>query len=207
MRGRVAGQEALMHADATDEAHEVMHLGAFKARAYRRLVLCHIDIGDDHVARAIDKVTVEVGFMPLVLLDDFEVAGFGRVLFVSRGERADTGKLATFIKIGLLITEVDGHAGGAAHAVTIPVGVLIGIVERGMRDAGRREGFKILRLPTSPSARGGAGGEQEQGGRKKQSASQRDHLLGHGVSGMFQKRRKVVQPPRMSTISCIDNAS
>ncbi len=196
-----------MHANAAYEAHEVMHLGAFKARTCWWLVFGDVDVGDDHIASAIDKVAIEVGFMPLILLDDFEVAGFGGVLFVSRGERADTGKLATFIEVGLLITEVDGHAGGTTHPITIPVRVLIGIVERGMRDAGRREGFKILRLPTSPSARRGTGGEYEQGGRKKQSASQRDHLLGHGVSGMFQKRRKVVQPPRMSTISCIDNAS
>ena len=85
-------------------------------------------------------------FEKVGVLDDLEIAGLGRVFFVAGGKRGDTGQRAAFVKVGFLVAEVDGDARGTADAIAIPVGDLVGIVERRMRHAGRGEGFEVLRL-------------------------------------------------------------
>ncbi len=111
MGGGVTWEEAFVHADAAIEAHEVGHFGAFEAGAWRHGVFCDVDVFFDHVSSAVHVVAVEVGFVPLVFLRDFEVAGGRAMGGVARGEGGDTGEFAAFVEIGFLVTEVDDDAG------------------------------------------------------------------------------------------------
>jgi hypothetical protein len=162
----VTWEEAFVHADAAIEAHEVGHFGTFEAGARGHGVFGDVDVFFDHVAGAVHVVAVEVGFVPLVLLGDFEVAGGSAVGGVASGEGGDPGEFAAFVEVGFLVTEVDDDTGGAGHAFAIPVGDVVGHEGVGGGEALGVEGLEVLSGSGSAASAGeGAGdGGKEEGG-------------------------------------------
>lgn len=100
-----------MRAHAACEAEEVVHLRAGKDCSGRGFVFGDIDIGHDDSAVGVDKVTVEVGAVPHVLLDHLEFPRGRGVAGIASGEGGDSREGGTFVKVGLLVAEVDGDAG------------------------------------------------------------------------------------------------
>ena len=164
-----------MHPDTASETHKMVHFRPLEAGACGWFILGDVDIGHDHVAGSIHKVAIQVGLMILVFLRDLEVARLGRVVLIARADHRHASQRAAFVEEGLLIAEIDGDARRARHAIAIPVGILVRIVQRGARHRVRREGLQILRLTaqaggaeaTAGGQHGGAGGEEQESGRKE----------------------------------------
>ena len=81
--GGVTWQESFMHTDTAGKSHEMMHFRPLKKGACGWLILGDVDIGYDHITISVNKIAIQVGFMPLIFLDHFEITCFGWVLLIA----------------------------------------------------------------------------------------------------------------------------
>ena len=122
MAGRVTGEEAGVHADAVvGEAHEISHFGAFVFGAWGEFIDFDIDLGIDDVSEVVDGGAVAAAFVPLIFLNDAELAGWGGVVFVAGGEPRFADQLVAAVEEGGLEGAVDADAGGSVAGAAIPV--------------------------------------------------------------------------------------
>lgn len=137
--GRVAGEVALVHANGTVDAKEVVHLGSLETGSWRARVFAIVDVLADDVAVGVLVVTVERGFVIDVFFDDRVTSWTGFITFGTRGYGRTSGELTALVKVDHLLTEVDDNAGFASHVVGTPEGSIIAheAFDFGSQEAGR----------------------------------------------------------------------
>ena len=96
MRGWIAGQVAVMHADGSIDAHEPMHVGTKKMTAGRRRIFSHIDILGDDVATVIHIGAIDRRAVIFILLADAEETGMRVMPLSPGGDGGEPHQLSTF---------------------------------------------------------------------------------------------------------------
>src|SRR6185369_10039296 len=102
VRSGIAGEESLVHADASRDAHEEGHLCAIEDRPWGPFVLRGIDILFDDPAGGVHIVPVEARLVVAVLLLDAETSGLRVKTFAATGDDRDANQFATLVEVGAL---------------------------------------------------------------------------------------------------------
>lgn len=122
MRGWIAGQVAVMHADGSIDAHEPMHVGTKKMSAGRRRIFSHIDILGDDVATAIHIGAIDGRAVIFILLADAEETGMRVMPLSPGGDGGEPHQLSTFKKGHTLLIQTDDDFWAARHRRCGPPG-------------------------------------------------------------------------------------